>query len=56
MTIEEVVKELESYNVRDALNLDGGGSTTFYLEGKVLNLPSDLIGERKVSSAILLIP
>lgn len=56
MTIEEVVQELQSYNVRDALNLDGGGSTTFYLEGRVLNLPSDLVGERKVSSAILLIP
>lgn len=56
MTIEELVEELRTYRVSSALNLDGGGSTTFYLEGKVLNLPSDLTGERKVSSAILLCP
>ncbi|MBC7217847.1 MAG: phosphodiester glycosidase family protein [Candidatus Caldatribacterium sp.] len=56
MTVEELVEELKTYRVSSALNLDGGGSTTFYLEGKVLNLPSDLTGERKVSSAILLCP
>lgn len=56
MTIEELVEELKGYQIQSALNLDGGGSTTFYLEGKVLNLPSDLTGERKVSSAILLCP
>jgi exopolysaccharide biosynthesis protein len=56
MTIEELVEELKTYRMRSALNLDGGGSTTFYLEGKILNLPSDLLGERKVSSAILLCP
>lgn len=56
MTIEELVAELKTYRVRSALNLDGGGSATFYLEGRVLNLPSDFTGERKVSSAILLCP
>lgn len=56
MTIEELVEELKTYRTRSALNLDGGGSATFYLEGRVLNLPSDLTGERKVSSALLLCP
>jgi exopolysaccharide biosynthesis protein len=37
----------------DAMNLDGGGSTTMYLDGKVVNQPSDKEGERKVSDAIL---
>jgi exopolysaccharide biosynthesis protein len=37
----------------DAMNLDGGGSTTMYLDGKVVNHPSDKEGERKVSDAIL---
>jgi hypothetical protein len=37
----------------DAMNLDGGGSTTMYLDGKVVNHPSDPTGERKVSDAIL---
>jgi exopolysaccharide biosynthesis protein len=37
----------------NAMNLDGGGSTTMYLDGKVVNDPSDPTGERKVSDAIL---
>ncbi|MEO7660485.1 MAG: phosphodiester glycosidase family protein [Pyrinomonadaceae bacterium] len=37
----------------DAMNLDGGGSTTMFLDGKVVNTPSDKEGERKVSDAIL---
>lgn len=37
----------------DAMNLDGGGSTTMFLDGKVVNRPSDKEGERKVSDAIL---
>lgn len=37
----------------DAMNLDGGGSTTMFLDGKVVNHPSDKEGERKVSDAIL---
>ncbi|MEO7659306.1 MAG: phosphodiester glycosidase family protein, partial [Pyrinomonadaceae bacterium] len=40
----------------DAINLDGGGSTTMYLNGKVVNTPSDKEGERKVSDAILVTP
>ena len=37
----------------DAMNLDGGGSTTMFVGGKVVNHPSDKEGERKVSDAIL---
>jgi exopolysaccharide biosynthesis protein len=37
----------------DAMNLDGGGSTTMFLDGKVVNHPSDKEGERKVSDAII---
>jgi exopolysaccharide biosynthesis protein len=37
----------------DAMNLDGGGSTTMFLDGKVVNNPSDRDGERKVGDAIL---
>lgn len=36
-----------------AMNLDGGGSTTMFLDGKVVNHPSDKEGERKVSDALL---
>jgi hypothetical protein len=37
----------------DAMNLDGGGSTTMFLNGTVINKPSDKEGERKVGDAIL---
>jgi exopolysaccharide biosynthesis protein len=48
----------------DALNLDGGGSTTLYLkngkENEILNHPSDNktfdhLGLRKIANAILLV-
>lgn len=37
----------------DALNLDGGGSTTMVLDGKVVNHPSDKSGERKIGDALI---
>jgi hypothetical protein len=40
----------------DALNLDGGGSTTMVVRNRVLNHPSDAAGPRKVSDAILVMP
>jgi exopolysaccharide biosynthesis protein len=44
---------LLEFGAVDAMNLDGGGSTTMYLDGKVVNKPSDKEGERKVGDAIL---
>jgi Phosphodiester glycosidase len=40
MTLEEATNFMQSLGAVDALNLDGGGSTTFYLGGKVRNQPS----------------
>ena len=37
----------------NALNLDGGGSTTMWVQGQVVNRPSDPTGPRKVSDALL---
>ena len=47
---------LLSLGATDAMNLDGGGSTTMFVDGKVVNKPSDKEGERKVSDAILITP
>ncbi len=47
---------LVSLGAIDALNLDGGGSTTMYIDGRIVNQPSDKQGERKVSDAILIFP
>lgn len=42
---------LRDYGVHDALNLDGGGSTTLAIEGRgIVNHSSDSPGGRKVGS------
>jgi hypothetical protein len=55
MTLNELTGLMLDLGCRDALNLDGGGSSTFYLYGEVLNQPSDLAGERPVSDAIIVL-
>ncbi len=42
--------------MRNAVNLDGGGSTTMVVNGQVVNHPSDATGERPVGDAILILP
>jgi exopolysaccharide biosynthesis protein len=41
---------------REAMNLDGGGSTTMVINNKIANSPSDQAGERPVSDALLVFP
>ena len=41
--------------IYQGLNLDGGGSTTMVIKGKVENSPSDKTGERKVGNCLVLI-
>jgi hypothetical protein len=55
MTLEETAAFMHSLGCRDAVNLDGGGSSTFYVGGRVRNSPSDG-HERPVSDAILFFP
>ena len=54
--LEDLAKLLLEFGAVDAMNLDGGGSTTMFLDGKVVNRPSDKEGERRVSDAILVFP
>lgn len=37
----------------EAVNLDGGGSTTFVIDGELVNRPSDATGERPIGDALL---
>lgn len=53
MSLQELAEYLFSLGAVDAMNLDGGGSTTMYLDGKVVNTPSDKEGERKIGDAIV---
>ena len=53
MTLAELADYLLTLGAVDAINLDGGGSTTMVLDGRVVNTPSDPNGERKVGDAIV---
>jgi exopolysaccharide biosynthesis protein len=52
----ELAELLRGLGAVDAINLDGGGSSTMVLNGRVINRPSDEAGERPVGDAILVLP
>jgi hypothetical protein len=45
---------MRALGARDAVNLDGGGSTTMAIRGVVVNRPSDATGERPIGDALLI--
>jgi exopolysaccharide biosynthesis protein len=64
MTIRELAEFLKQLGANRALNLDGGGSTTMWIDATsktgVVNYPSDNLefdhaGERPISNALLII-
>ncbi len=55
MTLPELAMTLRQMGAVDAMNLDGGGSTTMVVAGHVVNLPSDVTGERPVPDALLVL-
>ena len=53
MSVGEVADLLmEDYGVYQAFNLDGGGSTTLALDGRIVNVPSDNPKGRAVGSSL----
>lgn len=52
MTFSDLQRLADRLELTDALNLDGGGSTTMVVRGKIVNRPSDAAGPRAVSDAI----
>jgi exopolysaccharide biosynthesis protein len=56
MTLEMLAEVLLEFGAVDAMNLDGGGSTTMVIHNRIVNRPSDQTGERPVSDAILVFP
>lgn len=52
--IGEAAAVARSLGLRNAINLDGGGSTTMVVDGQVINTPSDATGERPVGDALIL--
>jgi exopolysaccharide biosynthesis protein len=53
MSLTMLADLLLEFDAVEAINLDGGGSTTMVIKNKVVNRPSDATGERPVSDAIL---
>lgn len=56
MTFADLQRLCDRLALTDALNLDGGGSTTMVVRGQVVNRPSDPAGARPVSDAIIVTP
>jgi hypothetical protein len=53
MTFAELQGLARQLSLSEALNLDGGGSTTMVVQGRIVNRPSDPTGPRPVSDAVL---
>lgn len=56
MSFTELQRLSKRLGLRTVLNLDGGGSTTMWVAGRIINHPSDPTGPRPVSDAIVVIP
>ncbi|HEV3402013.1 MAG TPA: phosphodiester glycosidase family protein, partial [Acidimicrobiales bacterium] len=56
MTLAEAARLMLDLGATEAINLDGGGSTTFVVRGRVSNRPSEPPGERPVPSALVVLP
>ena len=52
-TLKNVQDILLQYGAYNAFNLDGGASSTMVYNGKVINNPSDMLGERYVPNAFI---
>jgi exopolysaccharide biosynthesis protein len=56
MSLTMLADLLMEFGATEAINLDGGGSTTMVIRDKLVNKPSDVTGERPVSDAIVIYP
>ena len=54
-TLVELAALMRRLGAWQAMNFDGGGSTTMVVGGAVMNIPSDSAGERAVGSALALV-
>jgi len=55
MTLVELANVMRELGAWQAMNFDGGGSTTMVVDGKVVNHPSDKEGERTVGNALVVV-
>ena len=56
MSLYELQDYLLTLNCIDAINMDGGGSTTMWIKDRgIVNIPSDITGERPAANAIIIL-
>jgi hypothetical protein len=56
LTLTEEAQLMRSLGAVDAMNLDGGGSTSFVVDGTTINRTSDAAGPRAVGDSIEVVP
>lgn len=55
-TLKDLQDILFQYGAVNAVNLDGGSSSTMYFNEKIVNKPSDILGERAVPCIFMVTP
>lgn len=55
ITLDELASLMRRLGAWNAMNFDGGGSTTMVIDRAVVNVPSDSAGERAVGNALLVV-
>jgi hypothetical protein len=55
MTLQELAAAMRAQGAWQAMNFDGGGSTTMLVGDRVVNVPSDSAGERTVGNALFVV-
>ena len=55
MTLVELADLMKRVGAWQAMNFDGGGSTTMVINGTLVNVPSDSAGERAVGNALMVV-
>ena len=53
LSVPEEARVARALGMREAINLDGGGSTAMSVDGRPVNHPSDASGERSVGDPIV---
>ena len=54
--LKELAMLMKQFGCQEALNLDGGGSSSLFVNGKLINNPIGLKSEREVMSFVAIIP
>ncbi|MBR5261370.1 MAG: phosphodiester glycosidase family protein [Oscillospiraceae bacterium] len=55
-TYEDVADVMLEFGAVNALNLDGGSSTTMIYEGEFMNVSASLVGQRGLPTSVLVLP